>query len=264
MGNGKAAAEERHVTDDLGSPLLLAGRPRRIVSLVPSLTESIAATVPDVLVGATQWCTHPPGLDVVRVRGTKNPDLAALGALAPDLVVANQEENRKLDVDRLRAAGIPVWVTRIDSLAEAFDSMGRLFGEALGLKGVPGWLTEAETVWNEPPARPGLRVAVPVWRDPWTWVGSGTYSDDLIAKLGWRNVVADLDSRYPRLPVAQVLAQRPDVVLLPDEPYAFGEHDGPEAFDGIDTVLVPGRPLFWYGPAMIEARRTLEALVRRL
>ena len=92
------------VNDDLGHPVDLPHPPRRVVSLVPSLTEALAVTVPDRLVGATDWCTHPAGLDVPRVRGTKNPDRTAIAALAPDLVVANQEENRELDV-RAAAGG---------------------------------------------------------------------------------------------------------------------------------------------------------------
>ena len=102
--------------DDLGAEVALDSSPRRVVSLVPSLTEAIAVTAPGVLVGATNWCTHPAGLEVARVRGTKNPDRAAIAALRPDLVVANQEENRRVDVERLRSAGIPVWVTRIDGI----------------------------------------------------------------------------------------------------------------------------------------------------
>src|SRR5580704_10297324 len=95
--------------DELGHPLRSERPVRRVVSLVPSLTESVAVTRPDALAGATIWCTHPGDLDVPRVRGTKNPDLAAIAALKPDLVLANQEENRRVDVERLRAAGIPVW-----------------------------------------------------------------------------------------------------------------------------------------------------------
>ena len=93
------------LADDLGHRMVLPRRPQRLVSLVPSLTEALAATVPERLVGATDWCTHPADLSVARVRGTKNPDRAAIAALAPDLVVANQEENRRTDVERLRAAG---------------------------------------------------------------------------------------------------------------------------------------------------------------
>ncbi len=106
--------------DDLGSPVALAARPLRLVSLVPSLTEALAVTVPELLVGVTDWCTHTAGLDLARVRGTKNPDHAAIGRLRPDLVIANREENRRVDVERLEESGIRVWVTVIDSVDEAF------------------------------------------------------------------------------------------------------------------------------------------------
>ena len=249
------------LVDDLGGSVRLVGPPRRVVSLVPSLTEALALTAPEMLVGATDWCTHPTGLTVVRVRGTKNPDVAAIVALRPDLVVASQEENRREDVERLRAAGVPVWVTRIDSVSDAFASLTRLFAEALGLDRTPAWLSAARLAWAEPASGDGLRVAVPIWRDPWLWVGSGTYGHDVLGRLGWVNVVATIGDRYPRATVADVLAAGPDLVLLPDEPYRFGTDDGPEAFGDVPSRLVPGRALFWYGPAMIAARRELELLV---
>src|SRR3954447_15979107 len=130
------------LTDDLGTPVALAGAPRRIVSLVPSLTEALAVTVPDRLGGATHWCSHPAGLTVARVRGTKNPDRAAIAALTPDLVLANREENRRLDVERLRAAGIAVWVSVIESLDEALRSMRRLLVDVLDAA-EPAWLRTA-------------------------------------------------------------------------------------------------------------------------
>jgi ABC-type Fe3+-hydroxamate transport system substrate-binding protein len=111
--------------DDLGYPVRLAGPVRRVVSLVPSLTESVAVTRAGALVGATAWCTHPADLDVKRVRGTKNPDLAAITELKPDIVLANQEGNRRIDVERLRAAGVPVWVTVIRTVDEAMASCAR-------------------------------------------------------------------------------------------------------------------------------------------
>ena len=243
------------VLDDLGSDVALREPPRRVVSLVPSLTEAIAVTVPGVLVGATDWCTHPDGLDVTRVRGTKNPNRDLIAALHPDLVVANQEENRRLDVDRLRAAGIPVWVTRIDSIAEALDSLDRLFREAFGLRETD-WIDKAREVWNRPPRLTG-RVALPVWRDPWIWVGAGTYPNDVLRRLGLVNIVDEL--RYPHLKISDALRRNPDLALLPDEPYPFTAADGPEALGPVRPVAVKGRSLFWYGPAMLKARDELEA-----
>ena len=244
--------------DDLGADVPLSGPARRVVSLVPSLTEALAASAPDLLVGATDWCTHPADLDVARVRGTKNPDLAAIRDLAPDLVVANQEENRELDVRRLREAGVAVWVTRIETVPEALDSMRRLFGEPLGLS-EPGWLAEAGRLWGGPVPEPRARVAVPIWRDPWMVVGGATYTSDLLARAGLVNAMADLEGRYPHVEVADVEAARPDVVLLPDEPYVFSATDGPEAFT-LPTRLVEGRLITWYGPAMVEAHAVLANL----
>ncbi len=119
--------------DDLGHPVELPGPARRVVSLVPSLTEAVARSAPGRLVGATDWCTYPAGLAVTRVRGTKNPERARIAALAPDLVIANREENRKLDVARLREAGLVVWVTVIESVPEAMASLRRLLTGPLGL-----------------------------------------------------------------------------------------------------------------------------------
>lgn len=241
--------------DDLGAQVPLSHPPRRVVSLVPSLTEALATTVPGVLVGATSWCAQPADLDVVRVRGTKNPDRSLICSLAPDLVVANQEENRRHDVERLRAAGIPVWVTRIDGVDDALTSLGRLFAEVFSLPHV-GWLDAARDVWAAPPNLRG-RVAVAVWRDPWIWVGAGTYPDDVLRRLGLVNVVCE--QRYPSVGHTVPLAAHPDLFLLPDEPYPFTAADGPDVL--APSILLPGRSLFWYGPAMVDARASLEAVL---
>lgn len=247
--------------DDLGFPVAVTRPVQRVVSLVPSLTESVAVTRPAALAGATQWCTHPAGLDVPRVRGTKNPDVSAIVAIKPDLVLANQEENRKLDVERLRAAGVPVWVTVIRSVDEALSSMRRMFTEALGWP-APGWLDEASEVWAAPPPAQRLRAVICVWRDPWMVVGSDTFTGDLASRLGLDNVYGDHRERYPHVGLADMLAARPDVVVLPDEPYEFSEADGPEAFPGLRCALVPGRDLTWYGPSLVGARQRLAEALR--
>jgi ABC-type Fe3+-hydroxamate transport system substrate-binding protein len=247
---------ESTTVDDLGHPVPLTRPARRVVSLVPSLTESVAVTRPSALAGATTWCTHPAGLDVPRVRGTKNPDLAAIRALEPDLVLANQEENRRVDVERLRAAGIAVWVTVIRDLDEAVSSLRRMFALALGWR-EPPWLTEAEQVWAQPVPGPRVRAAIPIWRDPWMVVGSGTFTGDLAARLGLDNVYADHPGRYPHIELSDLEARQPDLIVLPDEPYAFSATDGPEMFPARRVALVEGRDLTWYGPSLITARPAL-------
>ncbi|HJY96608.1 MAG TPA: helical backbone metal receptor, partial [Streptosporangiaceae bacterium] len=246
--------------DDLGHPVPLTRPARRVVSLVPSLTESVAVTRPSALVGATTWCTHPAGLDVARVRGTKNPDLTAIRALEPDLVLANQEENRRVDVERLRAAGIPVWVTVIRDLDEAVASLRRMFSRALGWR-EPPWLTQAEQAWAQPVPGPAIRAAIPIWRDPWMVVGSGTFTGDLAARLGLDNVYADHPGRYPHVELSDLEARGPSLIVLPDEPYAFSATDGPEMFPSHRVALVAGRDLTWYGPSLVTARPALLAAI---
>jgi ABC-type Fe3+-hydroxamate transport system substrate-binding protein len=242
--------------DDLGRAVPL-GPVRRVVSLVPSLTEAIAVSAPGLLVGATDWCTHPADLDVERVRGTKNPDVARIVELAPDLVVANQEENRKLDVERLEAAGVRVWVTAPQTVPQALDSLGRLLTVALALPAEPAWLVGARDAWSGPVPPVRARAVVAVWRDPWMVVGPGTFAGDVLRRLGIANAYADADGRYPHAGVEQIRDREPDLVVLPDEPYAFSAADGPDAFPGLDCRLVSGRLLTWYGPSLATAREDL-------
>lgn len=244
--------------DDLGLPV--PSRPvRRVVSLVPSLTEAVAVTAPGLLVGATRWCTRPAELRVERIGGTKNPDTARIAALDPDLVIANEEENRPADLEALRGAGVPVWVTVVRDLDQALASLDRLLTAACGLPR-PDWLDAAAAAWRElgEPA-PSRSAVVPVWRRPWMVLGRETFAGDLLRRLGVRQLYADHPERYPRIPLAELRAAGADLVVLPDEPYRFTADDGPEAFPGLPAALLSGRHLTWYGPSLAEAPRVLAA-----
>jgi ABC-type Fe3+-hydroxamate transport system substrate-binding protein len=235
--------------------------PRRIVSLVPSLTEAIGVTAPELLVGVTDWCTHPPDLSCARIRGTKNPDLDAVEALEPDLVLAAFEENRRPDLDDLRARGLTVWECDIRDVDSALASLRELC-EVAGL-GRPGWLTQAEASWAAPPPSQRRKVAVPIWRKPWMVAGADTFTTAVLDRLGFDNVYddppADEFGRYPKTTVEEVRERGAELVVLPDEPYTFTALDGPEAFPGLDVALVSGRLLTWYGPSMATAREELVA-----
>src|SRR5512144_2253411 len=220
--------------DDQGTPVPLPAPARRIVSLVPSLTETVASVDAALLVGATDWCVEPPGLDVVRVRGTKNPDV-------PRIV-------------QLRAAGVPVWVTDVRTVPDALAALGRMLA-ACGLP-IPPWLQESAAVWAAPRRLdPARRVVVPIWRRPWMALGRDTFAGDVLARLGALNVLADAAVRYPRIDLAALPSY--DLVVLPDEPYRFTAGDGPEAFPGKPCALVSGRHLTWYGPSLVEAPSVL-------
>ena len=240
-------------SDDSGRPVAVPPSVRRVVSLVPSLTEALAVTAPGLLVGATDWCSHPAGLDVARIGGTKNPSVEAVLDLRPDVVVANAEENRQVDLDALREAGTAVWVTAPETVPQALTSLERMLG-ACGLDR-PGWLAEAEQAWREPEPGDRRRAVVPIWRRPWMALGRDTFAGDVLARLGVDNVLAGSPDRYPRIVLDALPAY--DVVVLPDEPYAFAADDGPEAFPGTPAALVSGRHLTWYGPSLVEARAVL-------
>lgn len=231
----------------------------RVVSLVPSLTEAVALTRPEVLVGATDWCTHPAGLEVTRVGGSKYPDLARVLALRPDLVLLNEEENRRADADALVAAGVPVRVTFPRTVPEALTELAGLAG-ALGVTTQPDWLVAARRAWSALPEPGALRRAVvPVWRRPWVVLGSGTFAGDVLRRLGVANLYAEHAERYPRPELAELKKRRPELVVLPDEPYRFTADDGPESFPGVPCALVSGRHLTWYGPSLAEAPALLAA-----
>lgn len=246
--------------DDLGFRVDVPADAARVVSLVPSLTEAIATTRPHALVAATQWCVVPADLDVQRIRGTKNPSVAAIVALRPDLVIANKEENREIDVRRLRDAGVAVWVTDIESVDQALSSMARMFEEGLGWP-VPHWLSDVERVWQAAPELDGIRLAAAVWRDPWMVLGRNTFAGDLLERLGCVNAFRDHPERYPVVSATDLDAMGLDVVLLPDEPYAFTADDGPEAFSRTPTALVSGRLLTWYGPSLLTAREHVASTI---
>ncbi|MBV9369793.1 MAG: cobalamin-binding protein [Frankiales bacterium] len=242
-------------SDDLGRSVAVPAAVRRVVSLVPSLTESIAVTAPGLLVGATDWCTHPADLEVARIGGTKNPRIADVLDLRPDVVVANEEENRAADLDALREAGAAVWVTAPATVAAALTSLDRMLTVACRLDR-PRWLDEASAAWAEPPAATAHRRAViPIWRRPWMALGRDTFAGDVLDHLGVANVLRDDAERYPRIELEALPPY--DLVVLPDEPYAFGPDDGPEAFAGIESRCVSGRHLTWYGPSLTEARAIL-------
>ena len=249
--------------------------PRRIVSLVPSLTEALFELgLGARVVGVTEWCVHPAGAValVPKVGGTKTPDLAAIAALAPDLVIANHEENRRRDVAQLEALGIHVWVTYPRTVAEGaalLAELAELGASAQAREAVVApvlaALAEAEA------ARPerGTSVFCPIWRDPWMAVGGDTYAHDLLTLCGGRNVFAERgERRYPRVTLDEVVAAAPEVVILPDEPYAFAASDVAElrrlpipAAQSGRIHLIDGTWVSWYGPRIGRVIRALRGFL---
>ncbi|MGD0290938.1 MAG: helical backbone metal receptor [Candidatus Binataceae bacterium] len=265
--------------DDLGFKLDLPAQPRRIVSLVPSWTETLFAFgAADEIVGITRFCVEPAEAvaAVPKIGGTKNPDIKAIVDQRPDLVIANAEENRREDIERLRADGVAVFTTFPRTVASAVESILKL-GSVVGRPAEAGAMAR-EIVKSVSEIETGLgawsklrfRVFCPVWKNPWIAFNGDTYAHDVLRMLGFNNIYATAGERYPRVTLDEALELRPDYVLLPNEPYEFDAKDVEELKPLLPpalsrrVVLINGRDLHWYGARMVDGLKTLSALLSRV
>lgn len=243
---------------------------RRIVSLVPSVTEALAVLgVADRVVGVTDYCVAGAPADAERVGGTKNPSVDRVLALGPDLVVGNTEENRPEDLTAIREAGVPVLAHEPRTVPDVHRLLTELAG-AVGADGaVEPVVAELDAAQRDSaatrPRRPVAALTL-IWRRPWRGVGPETYVDDLLRRCGFANVLSGFHERYPRLDPALVLG--PEVVLLPSEPYAFAPGDLSavhELLGGeVPHRFVDGALLTWHGPRTATALRVFSALAAEL
>lgn len=216
----------------------------RIVSLVPSVTETLSAWGIEPI-ACTRFCERP---DLVHVGGTKNPDVDAIVELRPDLVVLDRHENRREDADALTAAGLRIVALEVDAL-DGLQSELDTLAAAAGL---------APPALDLPDLAPlDRRVFVPIWRRPWMTVARGTYGSSLLAALGLTNVFADAAVDYPEITLDEAAARHPDVVLVPSEPYVFRDAHLAELAAVAPTVRVDGQDLFWWGTRTPAAMRRL-------
>ncbi|HEX8804177.1 MAG TPA: helical backbone metal receptor [Acidimicrobiales bacterium] len=227
----------------------------RVVSLVPSVTETLAAwgVTP---VACTRFCERP---DLPHVGGTKDPDVDAIAALAPDLVVLCEEENRRQDAEALTRAGVATATLSIDGLTDVGPALRMLAGLVGAGAEVDVELPAAAGV--DPPGGRRHTAFVPVWKRPWMTLSGGTYGSSLLAALGVDNVFADAADRYPTVTLDDARARRPDVVLAPSEPYPFRERHVATLAEVAPVVLVDGQDLFWWGVRTPAAAARLRAVL---
>lgn len=292
------------IADDRGRLHDFHAPPRRVVSLVPSDTFTVAALgCEGALVGRTDWCELPA--DVVArlpsVGGTKNPRVDAVCDLSPDLVLANQEENTRGDIEELGRRGIRVFVAfpkRVEAGFAHLARLARIFrveGDApvkdLVRRGYQALREAAQARATTVP----LRTFCPIWMTPLMTIHGDTFISDMLDLCGAQNVFADRerryplaadlgraeplppdktegrDVRYPRVTFEEVVARTPELVLLPDEPHPFSEQDADE-FRKLDipaarrgaVLRTSGKDLCWYGAQSVEGIGRLRAEIARL
>lgn len=262
---------------------------QRVVSLVPSITESIHHLgAADRLFGRTEYCIHPAPMifETEEVGGTKNPNIERIVELAPDLVLANREENREPDIKALREAGLNVHVCEprdpedamryvawlgsvLDELEEAAHVV--LKGEQILHKlGEDHQEAHAADMLRMTPRGP-VRAAALIWREPWMIAGGDTYISGVMKALGAENAFGDR-TRYDRISLDELAEVDPDVILLPSEPFEFSEEHAEELrkampwaratrYSGIK--LCNGEDLMWFGTRTPDALIRLRPLLRR-
>ena len=238
------------------------GVPQRIVSLVPSVTELLVQWgLATRLAGRTAFCVEPPWIraSVPSVGGTKNPDVARIIALRPDLVVLERDENTRAAAEALAAAGLRLLVLRVRSLKDCLQAF-RDLGDGVGLP--EAGLARAASLKARLKARPrrGPRTLTLIWKDPWMSSGPDTYLGDLVRQAGLTPIGPD---GYPALTEADLDALEPRVILLPDEPYRFtARHQAAllRRFPGAEVRRVDGKCLTWYLSRTEQALESLAAL----
>jgi ABC-type Fe3+-hydroxamate transport system substrate-binding protein len=204
----------------------------RIISLVPSITETLSAW-DRTPIACTSFCERD---DLQHVGGTKNPDIDQIAMLSPDLVVVEEEENRREDYDALDDLGLEVLALHVRSLSDVNQAMSLL-------------ASRVQATWHDidfgPLSAPRASVFIPIWRRPWTALGTPTYGADLLAHLGLATMY-DQDP-YPIVELDDVRARRPDAVVAPSEPYPFQERHRAALETIAPAYFVDGKDLFWWG-----------------
>jgi ABC-type Fe3+-hydroxamate transport system substrate-binding protein len=230
--------------------------PRRVISLVPSLTETLFALgAGDAVIGITDYCTFPPDLPLPRLGGTKNPRIDDIRALAPDLVYMNAEENLRRHAEAIETFA-PVHVSEpktVDDVETLIAQLGEIHARP---DRAAALLATLRNVRASLPPR-SFTFACPIWKNPWMWCAGDTYVSNLVAAAGGHNVLGHV-TRYPQFELDEVLAMKPDVLFLPDEPYLFTSDDaalirGPRVIGPF-----PGHLFTWHGTRTIEGLRFLK------
>jgi ABC-type Fe3+-hydroxamate transport system substrate-binding protein len=253
-------------TDQTGIRVQLPAPPRRIVSLVPSQTELLAALDLDSqTVGITKFCIHPEAWfrGKTRVGGTKDVRLDTVKALTPDLILANKEENTREQVEAMRSI-CPVWTSDIAQLSDALDMIRSVGQMTNRVQQAEKLATEITAAFQGLPVEAPLPCLYLIWRSPFMAAGGDTFIHDMLGRAGFDNLAAHLP-RYPVLSLDDIRAISPACLLLSSEPYPFREkhiEELQEKLPGTKILLADGEMFSWYGSRLILAPAYFQGLRR--
>ena len=238
----------------------------RIVSLVPSITETLFdfGLTADEVVGRTKFCIHPANLlgNVAIIGGTKNLNIDKIKSLNPDLIIANKEENEKLQVEELMK-DFKVWVTDVATLED-----NKNFIDELGVR-----LDKAElardfnekinSIFNEIKFSDSKKVAYLIWKNPYMTIGSDTFINDVLERSGFENLCKN-QKRYPEISVEYL--KEAELIFLSSEPFPFKQKHISELQKKLPEhvfALVDGEAFSWFGTHLMKVGRYLQDLSKK-
>ncbi len=262
----------REFEDHLGNRIRINYPPKRIISLVPSISELLFDLGLDCeLVGITKFCVHPNKqfLAKEKIGGTKSLRIDQIRALAPDLIIGNKEENNQEDIERLQQL-LPVWMSDIYDLKDTLTTIadiGRLVNREAEAAYINHLIQHGfrdlallASIQNKKPS-----VAYCIWKDPYMFVGPNTFVHHILETVGFKNVV--ITERYPVIELAELAVYQPDYVFLSSEPFPFKEQHKAifkQHLPKTELVLVDGEMFSWYGSRLVKAVQYLFELQKNL
>ncbi|MGM0582155.1 MAG: ABC transporter substrate-binding protein [Bacteroidota bacterium] len=254
--------------DQIGNLIELKDSPKRIISLVPSITEFLYDLgLANQVVGITKFCVHPMKWRKEKeiIGGTKQQHLTKIQDLKPDLIIANKEENEKLYVEKLSKI-CPVYVSDVNDFDSALAMMidiGELTGEYEKAEEISQNINQQFDLIKKSASK--IKVAYCIWKKPWMWAGSDTFISKMLGYCGFENIIPQ--ERYPEIEMSEIVKMDPDYIFLSSEPFPFQEKHIQELkpeFPNAHFVVVDGEMFSWYGSRMLKAPQYFNSLLGQL
>jgi ABC-type Fe3+-hydroxamate transport system substrate-binding protein len=256
-------------TDQLHRTVDIPAAPKRIISLVPSQTELLYHLgLEEEVIGITKFCVHPQKWfrQKQRIGGTKNVDTEKIAALQPDLVIANKEENVKVQIEEL-ARHFPVWISDVNTLQDAYAMMqniGKMTNRETAAENLVQQIRNNFSQLQTPNTKP--QTGYLIWKDPYMTVGSDTFIHHLLEAAGMANCFADR-LRYPAITINELQAANCQLLLLSSEPYPFRQKHVAELqrqLPSTTVLLVDGELFSWYGSRLLQAPAYFQQLQQKI
>lgn len=257
---------KKKFVDNLYEEIIINYPPHRIISLVPSITELLFNLgLNNEIVGITKYCVHPKELikNKTVVGGVHNIDFATIKSLKPDLIIANKEENKKVEIMQL-SINQNVWVSDVKNFNQALNlitNIGELTKKTETAQKISNEIIK--NFINNKIKQKNISVAYLIWKDPYITINKNTFINDMIGMCGLRNVFSDKTEQYPKITLNEIKQKNPDFILLSSEPYDFNDNDAKNIKDKLPfskIKFVDGEMFSWYGSHMLKSYRYFSGL----